>query len=72
MPFRNKYDLSILSYCYGNEVTSKNISDYLSLADSTFFRKNILNNLVSQGFLTKKENGKITYYSTNEDVVKRK
>ena len=68
----SKYDLSILSYCYGNEFTSKNISDYLSLADSTFFRKNILNNLVLQGFLNKKENGKITYYSTNEDVVRRK
>lgn len=64
----SRFDLDILSYCYGNKRTTKEIATYLGISDSTFLRKNIIGNLVSQELLIEtEEKGK--KYQTNTQLV---
>lgn len=64
-----KYDRSILTYCYLMEKSIKEITDYLNISNSTFFRKNIIDNLVSQGFLIEKDGKQMKTYLTNKEKV---
>ena len=67
-----KYDISILAFCYSEKKNVKEITDYLNISNSTFFRKSILNNLVTQGYLIEEEiNNKKTYFTNHELVTKR-
>lgn len=68
----SKYDLSILAFCYSSYKSIKEITNHLGISDSTFFRKNVIANLLSQSFLTKKELGNRQVYLTNHDKVERK
>lgn len=65
-----RFDLAVLSYCYFSEKSIAEITAHLQLSNSTFFRKNVIENLVSQGFLIQKsaENKKV--YSANQTKVK--
>lgn len=60
----SKYDIKILSYCYNDFKNVKEITTFLNLSNSTFIRKNILDNLVKQKFLILNETkkGKAIYY----------
>mgnify|MGYP002517016406 FL=1 len=67
-----KYDISILAFCYSEKKNVKEITGYLNISNSTFFRKSILNNLVIQGYLIEEEiNNKKTYFTNHELVTKR-
>lgn len=50
---QNRFSLPIMSFCFGKERTSKEISDRLGASDSTYFRQSVLETPVKQGFLSK-------------------
>ena len=64
-----RFDISVLSFCYGIERSIKEIVDHLAISNSTFFRKNIIDNLVSQGFLFEQRQGNKKSYLTNREKV---
>ena len=65
-----RFDVSILSFCFLNEKSSREITEHLGLSNSSFFKKAILDNLLSQGFLISGKRGNATVYRTNEEFVK--
>lgn len=67
---QTRFDVRVLSYCFSNKRSVKEIIEHLDISNSTFFRKNVLDNLVSQGFLTEIKNGNTAYYLTNPNIVK--
>lgn len=68
----SKYDISILAFCYNTNKSIKDITNYLNVSNSTFFRKKIIMNLVLQNFLIEKEEGNTKTYYTNHNLVLRK
>ena len=50
----NKYDLEILSYCFNKAKNVKEIASYLKIKPSTYFRKNVIEPLVKDNYLIKK------------------
>lgn len=64
----SRFDLDILSYCYGEPRSVKEIATYLGLSDSSFLRKQILGNLVSQDFLVELDKGG-KKYSSNTQLI---
>jgi predicted HTH transcriptional regulator len=69
---QGKNDLNILSYCYGNNRTVKEISNYISVTPSTYFRKNTITRLVDKGFLIEIKQGKVSRFQSNPEKVKLK
>lgn len=68
----SKYDQSILAFCYFEDKTVREITEYLNVSNSTFFRKNVLGNLVGQQFLIENETNKGKMYHTNHQFVVRR
>ena len=69
VPNGSKYDEKILSFCYNNAKTAAEISEYLGISDSSYFRKKFLNNLVENDYLIMSGEGRTRYYKTNQDNV---
>lgn len=67
----SEHDEKILSFCYEKSRKAGEIAAFLGLADSSYFRKTILENLVAQEYLVKNKKSGIAYYYTNRDKVKR-
>lgn len=67
----SKYDLKILSYCFSNYKSIKEITSYLGISNSTFFRKNIIDNLLNQEFLLLDESSKEKKYISNHELVSK-
>lgn len=67
---QSKYDIQILAYCYYERRTVKEITEHLGVSNSTFFRKSILNNLISQNYLKEGIEGNAKAYYTNTEYVK--
>ena len=70
VPNGTDYDEKVLSYCYYQARKASEIAAYLGISDSTYFRKQVLDNLVQNEYL---ETGKVSramYYKTNQDMVK--
>lgn len=65
-----RFDVSVLSFCYLNKRSIKEITEYLNLSNSSFFRNSVINNLVSQGFLTEFKEKNTTLYTTNIEKIK--
>ncbi len=65
----SEYDDRILSYCYMQGREAPEIASFLNVSLSTHLRKDILGNLVSQGFLLIKARGKRNVYFTNREKV---
>lgn len=65
----SKYDIKILSYCYNNFKNVKDITQYLGVSNSTFIRKNVLDNLVTQNYLILKKTSREKQYFTNHELV---
>ena len=70
IPNSSKYDERILAYCYNNARTAKEITDYLAISNSTYFRNRILRNLVVNKYLLISNEGRTKYYKTNSENVK--
>ncbi|MBO6115026.1 MAG: putative DNA binding domain-containing protein [Lachnospiraceae bacterium] len=69
IPNGSKYDEKILSFCYNNAKTATEITAYLSVSNSTYFRNKILNNLVENEYLIINDEGRTKYYKTNKKNV---
>ncbi len=67
----SKYDLRILAYCFNDFKNVKEITSHLNISNSTFIRKNVLDNLVKQNFLILKETAKEKQYLTNREFVEK-
>ena len=65
-----KNDLRILSFCYSEVKTAKEIADFLEITPSTYFRKNTIARLVKEELLTEMIGYKCNYYRTNGEYVK--
>lgn len=61
----SRFDLGILSFCYSEEKSIKEITEHLHISDSTFFRKNIIENLVKQNYLLESRVGHSKKYKSN-------
>ena len=74
IPFEegSKYDISILAFCYSKAKSIQEICDYLKISNSTFFRKNVLGNLLSQNLLEITKKGNASYLLTNHSYVSLK
>lgn len=72
VPIENSstYDDKILRYCYKNARKVSEIVVHLGISDSTYFRKNVLENLVRQGYLIKSKKDRATIYLTDPQSVK--
>lgn len=64
-----KHDMAILSYCYNQEHSVREIAAYLGINDSSYFRKYTISRLVESDLLTEKKIGRTNYYSTNQSNV---
>lgn len=67
----SKYDIKILSFAYGAYKNVKEITTYLGISNSTFIRKNILDNLVKQNYLILNETKKEKQYIANHELVEK-
>lgn len=67
----SSHDEKILAFCYGTARKSSEIASFLGLSDSSYFRKNILENLVTQNYLQKEKVSGVQVFRTNEDSVRK-
>ncbi len=67
-----RFDISVLSYCFSSSHSTKEISEYLNISNSTYLRKQVIANLVNQSFLLESKKGNKVVYSTNKDKVSLK
>lgn len=65
-----KYDADVLSFCYYKAYKVSEIAKYLGISDSTYLRKNIIENLVKEGYLIEGKISRSKNYKTNTSVVK--
>lgn len=63
------YDDKVLSFCYNQAHKVSEIAEYLGIADSTYLRKKVLENLAEQGYLEKSKITRAMYYKTKPDMV---
>jgi hypothetical protein len=52
-----------------NPQLAQEIADYLGMADSSYLRKQVLENLVSNGYLEKSKVGRANYYKANQELI---
>lgn len=67
----SKYDIRILTYCYNDYKNVKEITTYLNISNSSFIRKNVLDNLVKQKYLILRETSREKQYLTNRELVEK-
>ena len=63
------YDAKILSFCYYQAHKVSEIAEYLGVSDSTYFRKQVLENLLKNQYLIKSKASRAIYYKTNPEMV---
>lgn len=66
-----EHDEKILAFCYNTERKAREVASYLGIRDSSYFRKTMLENLVTQGYLTTGKAGNAQTYRTNKEIVKK-
>jgi len=64
------HDEKILAFCYKQSRKSSDIALYLGLSDSSYFRKNVLENLVEQEYLIKEKISGVSFYKANKEIVR--
>lgn len=69
VPKGSQMDEKVLSFCYGKAQKASEIAQYLGIKDSTYFRKNILDNLVKNKYLLKSKISRAAFYKTNQELV---
>lgn len=67
-----KNDNRILSFCYGEERSAREIAEYVGVTPSTFFRKSVLARLVEAGLLIESKNGNVLRYRADPKLVRVK
>ena len=61
----------ILSYCYFTARTAADIAAFLGISNSTYLRRNILDNLTANGYLITSKQSRTVYYKTNREQVRK-
>lgn len=69
VPGGTKLDGKVLSFCYLKAHKVSEIVEYLGISDSTYFRKQVLENLEKNGYLEKGKVSRASFYKTNPDMV---
>ena len=69
VPKGTEHDGKVLSFCYLKAHKVSEIADYLGISDSTYFRKQVLENLVENGYLEKNKVSRAAFYKTKPDMV---
>lgn len=70
MPIASLNDEKILSCCYAKERSLAEIASYLGVSPSTHLRKEVLEVLVSKGYLYQRQRGKAFVYWTNREKIR--
>ena len=70
MPIASLNDERILSCCYAKERSLAEIASYLGVSPSTHLRKEVLEVLVSKGYLYQRQRGKAFVYWTNREKIR--
>ena len=68
----SKYDKEILTLCSFGAKTAIEIADYIGVKPSSYFRKNIIDPLVKNGYLNELGQKKPVLYKTNPDIIEEK
>lgn len=69
VPGGTELDGKVLSFCYLRAHKVSEIAEYLGISDSTYFRKQVLENLEKNGYLEKSKVSRASFYKTNPDMV---
>ena len=69
VPNGTEHDEKVLSYCYHQARKASEIAEFLGIKDSTYFRKQVLENLEKNKYLLKSKLTRAAYYKTNRDFV---
>ena len=70
VPHGTVYDAKILSFCYYQAHKVSEIAEYLGVSDSTYFRKQVLENLAENQYLERSKVLRAVYYKTNPKMVR--
>lgn len=69
VPSGTELDERVLSFCYFKAHKVSEIAEYLGISDSTYFRKQVLDNLEKHGYLEKSKVSRAAFYKTNPEMV---
>ena len=69
VPSGTELDEGVLSFCYFKAHKVSEIAEYLGISDSTYFRKQVLDNLEKHGYLEKSKVSRAAFYKTNPEMV---
>ncbi|MGN1190870.1 MAG: ATP-binding protein [Candidatus Ornithospirochaeta sp.] len=69
VPNGTEHDGKVLSFCYRKAHKVSEIAEHLGISDSSFLRKQILENLEKNGYLEKSKVSKASFYKTNPNMV---
>lgn len=64
-----EHDEKVLSFCYHKAHKASEIARILGITDSSYFRKQVLDNLVKNDYLIKSKVSRASFYKTNTDIV---
>ena len=65
----NENERKVLSFCFYGYRSTEEISSFLGMTNSTYFRKNILGELVDEELLLVQKRGHTVLYHTNREKV---
>ena len=63
------HDKKVLEYCYEKPRNTAEIAEYLGISNSSYLRKRVLENLVSNGLLSETKVSRGKYYQTDRSNV---
>ena len=69
VPGGTALDAKVLSFCYLKAHKVSEIADYLGISDSTYLRKQVLENMEKNGYLEKNKVSRAYFYKTNPGIV---
>ncbi len=69
VPNGSEHDAKVLAFCFTQAHNVAEIANYLGLSDSTYLRKQVLENLEKNGYLERSKVSRAVYYKTNRDMV---
>ena len=67
---KTEHDVKVLSFCYLKAHKVSEIAEYLGMSDSTYLRKQVLENLEKNGYLEKSRGGRALFYKTKQEMVR--
>lgn len=69
VPNGTKYDSRVLAFCYSQARRAAEIAEYLGVSNSSHLRKQVLENLVKNGYLEKNKVSRTMFFKTNRSMV---